>query len=74
MFSEELRIMDENTVKYMIEEQQQEIDKQREQIAEYAEAQKNAIRNMLLENMSVEKIVSLLNCDRTLVEAIKNEM
>ena len=88
MFSEELRIMDANTVKYMIEEQQQEIDKQREQLEEkdsqlkekelqvvqYMEAQKNAIRNLLLENMSVEKIVSLLNCDRTLVEAIKNEM
>ena len=34
MFSEELRILDKNTVKYMIEEQQQEIDKQREMLEE----------------------------------------
>lgn len=32
MFSEELRMLDRNTVKYMIEEQQREIDKQAEQI------------------------------------------
>ena len=32
MFSEELRILDKNTVKYMIEEQQQEIDKKNEEI------------------------------------------
>lgn len=81
MFSEELRIMDKNTVKYMIEDQQQEIDKQREQleekelrIAEYEKAQENTIKNMLRENMTVEKIISLLNCDRTLVEAIKKGM
>ncbi len=34
MFSEELRIMDKNTVKYMIEEQQQELDKKDAQIEE----------------------------------------
>lgn len=32
MFSEELRILDRNTVKYMIEEQQREIEQQKEQI------------------------------------------
>lgn len=32
MFSEELRIMDRNTVKYMIEEQQQEIESQQKEI------------------------------------------
>ncbi len=32
MFSEELRILDKNTVKYMIEEQQKEIDRQREEL------------------------------------------
>jgi len=34
MFSEELRIMDQNTVKYMIEEQQQELDKKDAEIEE----------------------------------------
>ncbi len=33
MFSEELRILDRNTVRYMIEEQQKEIDSQREALA-----------------------------------------
>lgn len=32
MFSEELRELDKNTVKYMIEEQQKEIDMQREEL------------------------------------------
>ena len=32
MFSEELRILDRNTVKYMIEEQQKEIDEYKEQL------------------------------------------
>ena len=32
MFSEELRELDRNTVKYMIEEQQREIDKQKEEL------------------------------------------
>ena len=67
MFSEELRILDRNTVKYMIEEQQQEIDSLKDE-------RRKAIENMLRENMTVEKIVSLLNCDQTLVEEIKNEM
>ena len=37
MFSEELRELDRNTVKYMIEEQQREIDKQKETLNEQAE-------------------------------------
>ena len=32
IFAEELRILDQNTVKYMIEEQQKEIDKQKEEL------------------------------------------
>ena len=57
MFSEELRILDRNTVKYMIEEQQQEIDRQKEELAEkdhqihnLLETQKYAIKNMLQES------------------------
>ena len=34
MFSEELRELDKNTVKYMIEEQQREIDIQKEEISQ----------------------------------------
>ena len=95
MFSEELRILDRNTVKYMIDEQQQEIDRQREQLAEKNSqlekkdlqieekdsqikelkfVQTNAIKNMLLENMNIEKIASLMNCDVSFVEQIKAEM
>lgn len=37
MFSEELRIVDRNTVKYMIEEQQREIEQQKEKISQLAE-------------------------------------
>ena len=32
-FSEELRELDKNTVKYMIEEQQKEIDRQKEELS-----------------------------------------
>ena len=84
MFSEELRILDKNTVKYMIEEQQQEIDRQKEQLEELTEENKQlvkykenfrtAIENMLRDNMAVARIASLLNCDESLVEEIKNEM
>ena len=84
MFSEELRILDCNTVKYMIEEQQQEIDKQREQLAEkdlqlrekdlqLKDAHRIAIVNMLHEHMDVAKIASLLACDISYVEQVKNE-
>ena len=34
MFSEELRELDKNTVKYMIEEQQREIDMQKEELSQ----------------------------------------
>lgn len=37
MFSEELRELDKNTVKYMIEEQQREIDKQKEELSKQAD-------------------------------------
>lgn len=102
MFSEELRILDRNTVKYMIDEQQQEIDRQREQLAEkdlqleeknlqiekkdsqikekdsqikeLKFVQTNAIKNMLLENIDVEKIAFLMNCDVSFVEQIKAEI
>lgn len=81
MFSEELRILDRNTVKFMIDEQQQEIDRQREQLAEkdlqlnkFMETQKNAVINMLHEHMDVGKIAALLSCDISYVEQIKNEI
>ena len=67
MFSEELRILDKNTVKYMIEEQQQEIDQLKLE-------RKNAIANMLRENMPIEKVAELMNCDKELVEEIKKEL
>ena len=45
MFSEELRIMDRNTVKYMIEEQQQEIENQQQEIeSQQQEIQSNKQR------------------------------
>ena len=37
MFSEELRELDKNTVKYMIEEQQREIDMQKEELSQKEE-------------------------------------
>ena len=81
MFSEELRILDRNTVKYMIEEQQQEIDRQKEELAEkdhqihkLLETQKHAIKNMLQDNMSIEKIITLLGCAISDVEDVKKSM
>ena len=81
MFSEELRILDRNTVKYMIEEQQQEIDRQKEELAEkdlqihnLLETQKHAIKNMLQDNMSIEKIATLLGCAISDVEDVKKSM
>ena len=67
MFSEELRILDRNTVKYMIEEQAEEIEA-------YKKAQRSAIENLLKENMSVEKVATILSCDVSYVEEIKREI
>ena len=88
MFSEELRILDRNTVKYMIEEQEQEIKKQKAELEEkdqqleekeqkleaYRNIQRNAIENLLKENMTVEKIAAILSCEVSYVEEIKREM
>ena len=95
MFSEELRILDRNTVKYMIEEQEQEIERKKaeleekkqqleekkqqleekiEEIVAYKKTQRNAIENLLRENMSVEKIAMIQSCDVSYVEEIKQEM
>ena len=93
MFSEELRIMDRNTVKYMIEEQEQEIKAKEQQLEEaeqkleateqqleateqqlttYKEAQRNAVENLLRENMEPEKIASILGCEMSYVEEVKS--
>lgn len=81
MFSEELRIMDRNTVKYMIEEQEQEIkakeqqlEEVEQQLATYKEAQRNAVENLLRENMELEKIASILGCEVSYVEEVKRTM
>ena len=102
MFSEELRIMDRNTVKYMIEEQEQEIKAKEQQLEEaeqkleateqqlevaeqqlevaeqqlttYKEAQRNAVENLLRENMEPEKIASILGCETSYVEEVKQTM
>ena len=52
MFSEELRIMDKNTVKYMIEEQQQEIDRKNVEID--ALKAENGQKDELLEYKNAE--------------------
>ena len=109
MFSEELRILDRNTVKYMIEEQEQEIKRQKAELEEkeqqleeknqqleekdqqlgekdqqleeknqrlnaYRNIQRNAIENLLKENMTVEKIAAIQGCEVSYVEEIKREM
>lgn len=88
MFSEELRILDRNTVKYMIDEQQQEIDRQREELAEknlqieaqeqqiiaLQKVQSSAIKNMLQEHIAPEKIASLLGCKLSDVMQTKKSM
>lgn len=65
----------------MIEEQQQEIDRQKEELAEkdlqihnLLETQKHAIKNMLQDNMSIEKIATLLGCAISDVEDVKKSM
>ena len=79
MFSEELRILDKNTVKYMIEEQQQEIDelqvnniKLKEENENLQERNKKIVLNMLQADMTVEDIVELMECDISYVEEIKS--
>ena len=88
MFSEELRILDRNTVKYMIEEQEQEIMRQKAKLEEkdqqleekeqrlkaYSKIQRSAIENLLKENMTVEKVAAILSCEVSYVEEIKREM
>lgn len=74
MFSEELRIMDRNTVKYMIEEQEQEIKAKEQQLEAYREAQKKAIENLLQENMETAKVASILGCEVSYVEEVKRTM
>ena len=60
MFSEELRILDRNTVKYMIEDQQKEIDSYKEQLQQKDEEwnrrldQKNEEWNCRLDQKDVQ--------------------
>lgn len=74
MFSEELRIMDRNTVKYMIEEQEQEIKEKERQLEEYRESQRNAIGKLLQKSMEVEEVASILGCEVSYVEEVKSTM
>lgn len=56
MFSEALRQLDENTVKYMIEEQKKEIEENKKVIEKQAgEIEKQAERIAELERLSAEK-------------------
>lgn len=47
MFSEELRILDRNTVKYMIEEQQNQLSQQSEEL-ERLRAEIQSLRNQIV--------------------------
>ena len=81
MFSEELRIMDRNTVKYMIEEQEQEIKEKEQQLEEldlqleaYRETQRRTIEKLLRKNIEVEEVASIVECDVSYVEDVKRTM
>ena len=54
IFSEELRIMDRNTVKYMVDQMQEEIDSQKQEIS----IQKQQLKHILLSS-KIQKIESL---------------
>ena len=56
MFSEELRELDRNTVKYMIEEQQRELDKQKETLNEQAEQINEQAEQIKLQEEQIEKL------------------
>ena len=74
MFSEELRIMDRNTVKYMIEEQEQEIKEKERQLEAYREVQRKTAEKLLRKNMEVEEVASILECEVAYVEEVKRTM
>ena len=56
MFSEELRILDQNTVKYMIEEQQKEIDACREQLNQKDQQLHHKDQQLSLKNEEIARL------------------
>ena len=74
MYSEELRILDQNTVRYMVDQMQEEIDSQKEQLDSQREqliSQKNQLemKNKQLEQQEKE----LQKLRRMLAEKEQNE-
>ena len=68
IFSEELRIMDRNTVKYMVDQMQEEIDSQKQEIS----IQKQQLKQKdILLSSKIQKIESLERELRRLKENCK---
>ena len=63
IFSEELRIMDRNTVKYMVDQMQEEIDSQRQKLEQKDNQLNNQKRQLkqkdILLSSKIQKIESL---------------
>lgn len=66
MFSEELRILDRNTVKYMIEEQQKEIDEYKEQLNQKNQQLSQKDQQLSQQNEELERL-------RAEIQALRNQ-
>lgn len=74
MYSEELRILDRNTVKYMVDQMQEEIDSQKEQLDSQREQLINQKNQLEMKNKQLEQQEKeLQKLRRMLAEKEQNE-
>ena len=74
MFSEELRELDKNTVKYMIEEQQREIDIQKEELAQKEEQINQQAEKLLLKDEQLNQKDEKINQQAEEIAKLKKEL
>ena len=74
MFSEELRELDKNTVKYMIEEQQREIDIQKEELAQKEEKINQQVEKLLLKDEQLNQKDEKINQQAEEIAKLKKEL
>ena len=74
MFSEELRELDKNTVKYMIEEQQREIDIQKEELAQKEEQINQQAEKLLLKDEQLNQKDEKINQPAEEIAKLKKEL
>ena len=74
MFSEALKILDRNTVKYMIEELQKEVDEQQKRLEEQQKKVEEQQKRAEEERKKVEEQKLLLNQKDAEIEALRQQL